>query len=143
MASDLAFSVGVRNAMLDAIEVTGGSVCAMEILNGTIPDTCATAETDTVLVTIALPSDWMAAANAGAKAKAGTWQDATADATGTASYFRIYSSQTTKDNTTCIMQGTAGETADTPDLVLDNKAINSGQQVTITGFTLTAGNSGA
>lgn len=83
-----------------------------------------------------LPSDWLAAASAGAKAKSGTWQDASADATGTAAHFRIYA----VGGSTCHMQGTVTTTAGGGDLTLQNLSVNSGQQVTITGFTMTDGN---
>lgn len=127
-----------RNARLDTIESTNGTSCALEIRSGAAPATCATAGTGTVLVTIALPTDWMAAAATGTKAKAGTWQDASADATGTAAHFRVYNSQATKDNTTCFMQGTVGQGSG--DLSLDNTAIVATQTVTINTFTLTDGN---
>jgi hypothetical protein len=81
-----------------------------------------------------LPSDWMANASGGSKAKSGTWQDTSADATGTAGHFRIYDS----GGTTCHIQGTCG--IGTGDLQLDNTSIATGQQVTITAFTLTDGN---
>lgn len=86
---------------------------------------------------MSLPSDWMAAASSGSKAKSGTWQDASADATGTAAHFRIYAS----DGTTAHMQGTVTATGGGGDLTLDNTSIASGQSVTITSFTLTAANS--
>jgi hypothetical protein len=127
-----------RNARLDTIESTNGTSCSLEIRTGAQPATCATAGTGTILATINLPTDWMAAAASGAKAKAGTWQDASADNTGTAAHFRVYSSQATKDNTTCFMQGTVGQ--GTGDLSLDNTAIVAGQTVTINTFTLTDGN---
>lgn len=76
----------------------------------------------------------MAAAASGQKAKSGTWQDATADASGTAAHFRIYAS----DGTTCHLQGTVGQGSG--DLSLDNVTIVAEQQVTINSFTLTDGN---
>lgn len=131
-------NAATRNARLDTIESTNGTSCALEIRTGAQPATCATANSGTVLVTINLPSDWMAAAASGAKAKAGTWQDTSADATGTAAHFRIFNSQATKDETTCFMQGSVGQGSG--DLSLDNTSITSGQQVTVTAFTLTDGN---
>lgn len=132
-------NVTTRNAILDAIESTNGTSCALEIRSGTKPADCATAPGGgSVLVTINLPSDWMAAASSGTKAKAGTWQDAAADASGTATYFRVYNSQATKDETTCFMQGDVGQGSG--DLSLDNTAIVAGQTVTINTATLTAAN---
>jgi hypothetical protein len=130
--------VASRNARLDTIESTAGNSCTLEIRTGAQPANCAAASTGTVLVTIDLPADWMNAASAGAKTYIATWQDASADASGVGGHFRIYNDQTTKDGTTCFMQGSCGEAAE--DLVLDNSTIAAGQQVTITQFTLTDGN---
>ncbi|HEY6244555.1 MAG TPA: hypothetical protein VIX17_11435 [Pyrinomonadaceae bacterium] len=131
-------NAATRNARLDTIESTNGTSCALEIRTGAAPADCATAGTGTILVTINLPSDWMAAASSGSKAKSGTWQDASADNTGTAAHFRVYNSQATKDNTTCFIQGSVGQGSG--DLSLDNTSIVAGQTVTITSFTLTDGN---
>lgn len=124
----------VRNARLDAIESTIGTSPILKIRTGSAPADCATADSGTVLATLTLPSDWLAAASSGSKAKSGTWQDTSADATGTAGHFRIYDS----GGSTCHLQGTCG--IGTGDLQLDNTSIASGQSVTVTGFTLTDGN---
>lgn len=130
-------SATVRNGMLDAIGTTIGVSAVLKIRTGAQPADVATADSGTVLATLSLPSDWMAAASSGSKAKSGTWQDASADATGTAAHFRIYAS----DGTTAHMQGTVTATGGGGDLTLDNTSIASGQSVTITSFTLTAANS--
>jgi hypothetical protein len=132
----LQLSVGVRNARLDAIESTIGTSAVLKIRTGAAPADVATADSGTVLATLSLPSDWMAAASSGSKAKAGTWEDASADATGTAAHFRIYAS----DGTTCHMQGTVTITGGGGDLTVDNTSFASGQSFTITSFTLTDGN---
>lgn len=129
-------SAGVRNAMLDAIETTIGTSAVLKIRSGAAPANVATADSGTVLATLSLPSDWMAAASSGSKAKSGTWQDTSADATGTAAHFRIYAS----DGTTAHLQGTVTVTGGGGDLTVDNTSFASGQSFTITAFTLTAGN---
>ena len=87
----LKLSAAARNARLDAIETLIGVSPILKIRGGSVPANVAAADSaDAVLATLTLPSDWMGAASAGAKAIAGTWQDASADATGTAAYFRIY-----------------------------------------------------
>lgn len=134
------FNVATRNARLDAIESTNGTSCSLEIRTGAPPASCATAGSGTILATINLPTDWMAAASGGSKAIAGTWQDASADNTGTAGHFRLYNSQATKDNTTCFMQGTVTLTAGGGDMTVDNTSFASGQVFNVTGFTLTDGN---
>lgn len=132
----LQISVAVRNAMLDIIESTVGTSAVLKIRTGAQPANCAAEDTGTVLATINLPSDWMAAANAGSKALNGTWQDASADATGTAAHFRVYAS----DGTTCHMQGSVTATDAGGDMTLDNTSVAVGQSITISSFTLTAGN---
>jgi hypothetical protein len=90
-----------------------------------------------VLASPTLPSDWMAAASSGSKGKSGTWQDTSADASGTAAHFRLYAS----DGTTCGAQGTVTVTGGGGDMEVDSVTFTAGQAFTITGFTLTDANS--
>jgi len=132
----LQFSVAVRNAEMDSIESTIGTSAVLVIydLTAGAPANCAAAITATTLASMALPSDWMGAANAGAKALAGSWTDSSANAAGTADFFRLFAS----DGTTCGIQGTVTATGAGGDMTLDNTSIAAGQAVTVTGFTLTA-----
>lgn len=130
----LQYSVTVRNAKLNAVEDAINTSPILKIRSGSAPANCAAADSGTVLATINLPSDWMAAASGGTKDKAGTWTDASADAAGTAGHFRIYDST----DTTCHIQGTVGTSA--TDMIVDNTSFASGQSFTVTAFTLTAGN---
>ena len=132
----LQLSVDCRNARLDAVETFAGTSAILKLRTGDAPENCATADSGTVVATINLPSDWMASASSGSKAKSGTWEDASADNTGVIAHFRLYKS----DGTTCVMQGTVTETGGGGDLTVDNNDVNSGQTITITGFTLTDGN---
>lgn len=132
----LQYSVAVRNAKLDAVESTIGASAVLKLRTGAQPADCAAADSGTVVATLTLPSDWMAAASSGSKAKAGTWEDTSADNAGTVAHFRLYAS----DGTTCHAQGTVTNTGGGGDMTLDNVAVNAGQAITITGFTLTAGN---
>jgi hypothetical protein len=129
-------SVAVRNARLDAIESTIGTAAILRIYTGSPPADCATAATGTLLAEMTLASDWMNAASSGQKTKLGTWQDASANGTGTAGYFRIWDS----GGTTCGLQGTVTATSGGGDMELDNTSIATAQQVTITTFTLTDAN---
>lgn len=126
-------STAARNAALDAIESTVGAAPTLEIRSGAVPANAAAADTGTVLATLVLPADWLAAASNGSKTLLGTWQDTSADATGTAGHFRI------KASGTCHIQGTITATGGGGDMTLDNTSIATGQQVTVTAFTLTAG----
>ncbi len=132
----LQFATTVRNARLDAIETDTGTAAVLKIRTGAAPAHCGTADSGTVLVTANLPSDWMAAASGGSKALSGTWQDASADATGTAAHFRVYKN----DGTTCQIQGTVTATGGGGDMELNNTSIAATQTVTITSFTITDGN---
>jgi len=126
----------VRNARLDAIETAIGTSAVLKIRTGNPPTNITDADSGSVLATMNLPSDWMANAASGSKALAGTWQDATADGTGTAGHFRIYAS----NGTTQHLQGSVSGTGGGGDMELDNTSITTNQTVTVTTFTLTDGN---
>lgn len=112
----LQYSVAVRNAKLDAVETAIGASPILKIRTGAPPANCAAADIGTVLATLTLPADWMAAAANGTKAKAGTWEDTSADAAGTAGHYRIYAS----DGITCHEQGTVTATGGGGDMTVDN-----------------------
>jgi hypothetical protein len=133
----LQLSTTVRNARLDAIETAIGVSPILKIRTGAQPANCATADSGTIIATCNLPSDWMAAASAGSKALSGTWQDTSADNTGTAGHFRIYDNA----GTTCHVQGTVTATGGSGDLQVDNTSFAAGQQFVISSFTLTDANS--
>lgn len=129
-------SVAVRDARLNAIETTVSTSAVLRIYSGAQPANCAAANSGTLLAEMALASDWMAAASSGSKALLGTWQDASANGTGTAGHWRIYENTIT----TCHLQGSVTATGGGGDLQLDNTSIATAQTVTITSFTLTDGN---
>lgn len=129
-------SITARNAKLDAFETATGATAKMTIFTGAQPADCAQADSGTELATLTLPADWMAAASGGSKALAGTWEDTSADDTGTAAHFRLYAN----DGTTCHMQGTVTVTGGGGDMTVDNVSFAAGQAFTVTQFTLTAGN---
>ena len=132
----LQYSIAVRNGKLDAVETVIGTSAVLKIRTGAPPATCASADSGTVLATVFLPADWMLAASGGAKAKNGTWEDLSADNTGTAGHFRIYDS----GGAICHMQGTITLAGGGGDMTVDNTNFASGQAFTVTAFTLTAGN---
>jgi hypothetical protein len=130
------YSVAVRNARLDVVEITIGTTPILQVRSGAPPVNCATADSGTVLATVNLPSDWMTAASGGTKSKSGTWQDLSADAAGIAGHFRIKDST----GTTAHMQGTCTITGGGGDMILDNTNFAIGQVFTVVNFSLTAGN---
>lgn len=128
------FSDRIRNAWLDSNETVTGASPKLRIYTGSKPANCAASATGTLLAEITCPSDWMAAASGGSKVLAGSWTVAAA-AAGTAGYYRLYDSA----GTNCDEQGTITATGGGGDMTLDNTSIASGQTVTITSKTLTAG----
>ena len=132
----LQYSTTLRNAQLDTIETTIGTSAVLKFRTGSPPSDVAASDSGTVLATLSLPSDWMAAASAGAKAKTGTWEDTSADNTGTVGHFRIYAS----DGTTAHMQGTVTATGGGGDMTVDNVSFAAAQAFSVTSFTLTDAN---
>lgn len=131
------YSVLVRNARLDVIETTIGASPVLTIRTGAPPANCAAANSGTVIATLTLPADWMAAAVAGVASKSGTWSVAAAANTGTPGHYRIYDST----GTTCHEQGTVTFTGSGGDMTVDAAgSITAGQSFTVSTYTKTAGN---
>lgn len=133
------YSTAVRDAQLDAWESTIGASPKLQVRSGSAPANCAAADSGTLLLEIDLPSDWMAAASSGSKAKAGTWAGtghASAGSGTDAGHYRIKNAA----GSTCHEQGTVTVTGGGGDLTLDNINIAENQAVTVTSFTRNAGN---
>jgi hypothetical protein len=127
----MAFQYGVtlRTNQVAQIQSSVSTSGVLKIFSGAEPATCATADPSGLLCTITLPSTFLTSSS-GVTTIAGTWS-ASASATGTAACFRIYDG-----SAVCHVQGNT-----TSDLVLNNTSIASGQTVTVTSFSVTAGNS--
>ena len=132
-------STAVRNARLDAEETAIGTAPVIKFFEGAQPANCAAADAGSAVATGTLPSDWMAAASGGSKAKAGTWQLAGAAYASTGKnvgHYRIYAS----DGTTCHEQGSVTVTGGGGDMTVDNVSVAHNQVVTVSGYTKTAAN---
>jgi hypothetical protein len=129
----MAFQYGatLRNNQVSQIQTTVGGTGRLVIFSGAEPANCAAADPAGPLATIALPATFLTSAG-GVTTIAGTWS-ATASATGTAASFRMYDTPVSAG--VCHVQGNT-----TTDLVLNNQSITSGQTVTVTSFSVTAGN---
>jgi hypothetical protein len=126
----MAFQYGatLRNNQVSQIQTTVGASGTLIIFSGAEPANCAAADPTGVLATIALPAAFLTSSG-GVTTIAGSWSVA-ASGTGTAASFRM------KDGSAvCHVQGNT-----TTDLVLNNQSITSGQTVTVTSFSVTAGN---
>lgn len=133
----LAYSTTLRNAQLDAIDdaMNAGSAGAtLKIYSGTRPATGAALSGNTLLATLTFSTTAFGAASSGSITAASITSDSTADATGTASFFRIEDS-----DSTFIMDGDCGTSGS--DLNLDTTSISAGATVSISSFVVTAGNS--
>jgi hypothetical protein len=98
-------STPVRDAMNDQIETTIGASAVLRLRTGAMPANPAAADAGTIVAEMALPADWASASSGGTKSLLGTWQDASANNTGTIAHFRLYNSA----GSTCHIQGTCGQ----------------------------------
>lgn len=107
----------------------------IKVWTGSMPATCETADSGTLLATLAFSSTAFGSAttdtgsNGLAKAVANAITSATAGNTGTAGYFRAYSS-----GGTCEIQGNVGTSS--ADFVINSTTITSGDTVACTAYTL-------
>jgi hypothetical protein len=131
----LQFSTTVRNNQLNQFQSTIGASAVLKIWAGTLPAACSAADTgNTTLVSFGLGATWANTASGGLVSWANLPITATAAATGTASYFRLYAS----DGVTCHMQGIVTVTGGGGDVTFDTTAITAGQSISITSWTWTA-----
>jgi hypothetical protein len=135
----LQYSVTLRDNQLAQIQATVESSAAgsLVIYGGatavTVPSACSVAATGTVLATMTLPDPFMTTAAAGTVTMTATWPtNTTVTTAGTAAYFRVLDSSSNVH-----MQGTC---VGTPDLTLNNTVLAAGQTITVTQFSVSAGN---
>jgi hypothetical protein len=137
----LTLSNPLRMAALDSgIATQFDTTGVLEIRSGTRPGAAGTAPAGTLLASITLPADaFAAAASPGTITKNGTWQDTSADATGTASWFRMKLSADagTTNTTDKRMDGDITLTGGGGDMTIDNTSIAAAQSVTVNTFVLT------
>jgi hypothetical protein len=130
----LQYGTTLRNNQVSQIQNTvaaaGTTAMQLRIYSGAQPANCAAAEPAGLLATIVLPAAFLTSSG-GVTTIAGVWSVA-ASGTGTAASWRIYDQAGTP---VCHVQGNT-----TTDLVLNNQSIASGQTVTVTQFSVTAGN---
>jgi hypothetical protein len=122
------YGTTLRNNQVSQIQSTIGAAGLLKIFSGAEPANCAAADPAGLLATITLPAAFLTSSG-GVTTIAGSWTVA-ASATGTAASFRMYDG-----SAVCHVQGNT-----TTDLVLNNQSITSGQTVTVTSFSVTAGN---
>ncbi len=138
MAADFIITNAVAKAMLDTLDdqANAGTAAVINIYDSTVP-----ADADTALgAQVLLAQLTMSAIAFGAAADANPnatltaaaiTDDSSANATGTATFFRVL----TQAAGTTICQGTVGTSS--ADLVLNTVSITSGSTVSITSFVIT------
>lgn len=126
--SNQAASTGT-DAILNLLD--SGYLC---IYSGTQPATVDTAPTtaEVLLAQLTFASTAFAAASSGIASANTITDDTSADATGTAAWFRTYGNTTT----VVVFDGSVGATT-SENLVLNSVAISSGASVSVTSFTFT------
>ena len=135
MALNLKYSALLRNAKLDAITTQVGTSALIRIYDGAQPATPETAIGAQVLLAELTggAGAFAGAAAAGVLTANAITNDSSANATGTAAWFRILTS-----GATAKIDGTVG--TGTHDMVINNTSIATGQVVSISALTITAGN---
>lgn len=127
----LAYSTAIRNAMLDTITSAAGGSALLSIYDGTRPATGGAATT--LLAQLTCNATFAPSASGGVLTLNAITQDSSANATGTATWFRI----TTSGATFC-MDGNVGTSGS--DLNLSSVSIVATQPVSVTSFVITEGN---
>ena len=132
MAQLPAYSTALRNTRLDAITTTAGNAALLRIYDGTRPATGGTATN--LLAQLTCASPFAAGAGSGVLTVGTVTQDASADATGTATWARLVTS-----GGTFVMDMNVGTSG--ADLNLNSTSITSGGTVSVTSWTITDGTS--
>lgn len=130
----LGLDVSIRNAMLDEITARMGPNALLRIYSGTRPATGAALAGNTLLAELVLNNPAAPAATGGVLTLNAITADSSANATGTATWFRIVQG----DGTTFVLDGDVGTSG--ADLNLNTVSIVAGGPVNITSFTITAPN---
>lgn len=134
MASNYKTAPAPRNAAMDAIgaRLNSGRI---EIRTGAPEANVGDASSGTLLGTLTFNATAFGAASGGVITANAITSDTDADASGDAGHYREYANGAA-DNAP-ESQGTAGEAADTPDMVFDNKTIVAGGTIAISSMTKT------
>lgn len=127
----LAYSTTVRNGMLDQITSAIGASGLLRIYDGTRPASGGAATT--LLAELALSATAAPAASGGVLTFSSITQDSSANATGTATWFRLVTS-----GGTFVVDGSIGTSGS--DLNMTTTAIVATQPVQVTSFVITEGN---
>lgn len=130
----IAYSATLRNTRLDAVDTAanaGAGAALLRIYDGSRPATGGTATTLLAELTMSDPA--FGAASGGTLTAGAITSDTSANATGTATWFRLVDS-----DANFVMDGDVGTSGS--DLNLNTTSIVAGGTVQVTSFVLTGGN---
>lgn len=131
----LKFSVALRNSRADDIATAVGNAGVLRVYDGTRPATVATAVTTQVLLAeLTCGSPFAPAATGGVLTANSITQDASANNSGTATWFRLFTS-----GGTAVVDGDVTATGGGGDMTLNTVSIVSGGPVSVTSAVFTEG----
>lgn len=132
--SNLKLSTTYRNTIMDALTTEAGASALILIYSGTQPSGGG-APSGTLLGTLTCAATFAPASSGGVITLNSITGDSSADATGTAAWFRL-----TQSDTTWVMDGDVTVTGGGGDLTLNSTSIVIGGTINITSGTFTAPN---
>ena len=131
----LKIPVALRNIRADTFTTRAGGSALLRIYSGSQPADADTAASGTLLAELTCNATFAPAASSGVLTLNAITQDSSANATGTAGWFRIVKS----DGTTPVLDGSVTATGGGGQLELVSTSITSGQPVQVTSFVITEG----
>lgn len=129
----LGYSTALRNAQLDAVTAAIGTSGKLRIYDGTRPATGGTVTN--LLAELPLSATAAPAASTALLTLNSITSDSAADATGTASWFRIVTSANA-----FVIDGSVTATGGGGDLQINSVSLTAGGIVSVTSFTIAAAN---
>lgn len=132
----LSLTAVAKNARLDALTTQIGNAAKVRIYSGSAPANAdAALSGNTLLGELTGGTPFAPAASGGVLTANSITQDSSADATGTASFFRVLTS-----GDVVKAQGTVTATGGGGDMTLNTVSIVAGGPIQVTSFTITDGN---
>lgn len=132
----ISYVATLRNTRMDAVKTAvdaGSGAGVIKVYAGSIPANAdAALGGATLLGTLTFSDPSFPAASSGVITASAITQDSSADATGTATFFRVETSAAA-----VVMQGTAGTSG--TDMILNTASIVAGGPIACTSFVLTHG----
>jgi len=130
----LSYTTTDRNARMDVESASIGNAGIVKIYSGSVPaNVGASLGAAVVLAQLTCGTPFAAGASGGVLTANAITTDSSADATGTATFFRI-----TDSGGTAVIQGSVGTSG--ADLILNSTGISAGASVSVTSMTITEGN---